>query len=370
MNGDTDALSAHRPCLRPDILISAPWLRGADTVHLVQDPVDGACFTVGLKEHFLISRLDGVRSTQEIADEYASAFGRRLSDAHWRRLLGLLVSRRLLTGSGALTVTAPTPTPPLTGTLYRGSLRLVADAEAASRQLHQAVRPLLRRWFVLPLIALCVGMEIVLAAEVPTLVSDTGWLLHQPAAVAAVFTLLWLSTVGHELAHGVSARHYGGSVSEIGLRWRLPVAIMYCRVDNYRFLARRRHQLVIGASGAFANLIFLLPFAIWWLVLGTDDPTRRFLSALLLLGSLQALVNFLPLPPMDGYTMLGNALRVDDYAPASGRYLRLRLRDRQSAATYSKQARLLYTAYGIGSFLLVIALAGALIAGAWHQFIR
>ncbi|MFG2925635.1 peptidase M50 [Streptomyces sp. NPDC048305] len=370
MSGDSSALPAHRPRLRPDILLSAPFLRGAETVHLVQDPVGGACFSVGPKEYFLISRLDGVRSTQEISDEYAATFGRLLSEAHWHRLLGLLGNRRLLTGSRPSATTSPLPSQPLTGTLYRGSLRLVADAEAASGRLHRTLRPLLRGRFVLPLLALCAVMEIVLATEVPTLVSDTWWTVQQPAALVAVFTLLWLSTVGHELAHGVSAKHYGGSVSEIGLRWRLPVVIMYCRVDNYRFLARRRHQLVIGASGAFANLIFLLPFAAWWLVLDVADPARRALSALLLLGSLQSLVNFLPLPPLDGYTMLGNALRVDDYAPASGRYLRLRLRDRQSAAAYPKRARLLYTAYGIGSFVLVLVLAGALIAGAWHQLIR
>ncbi|MFH8766346.1 peptidase M50 [Streptomyces althioticus] len=361
MSAHHGALSAHRPALRPDILLSPPLLRGPATVHLVKDPVDGSCFAVGPREYFLISRLDGKRSTREIEGEYAAAFGRRLGDAHWHRLLALLGSRRLLAGAEPPPVLPP-PASPFSGTLYRGSVRLVADADATTRKLHWALRPVLRAPSLLVLLVFCLAMEVMLAADAVVLARDTWWLFHQPMALLGVFTLLWLSTAGHELAHGVAAHHFGGTVGEIGLRWRLPVAIMYCRVGNYRFLPHRRQQLAIGAAGAFANLLFLLPFTAWWAVLEPADPMRRILSGLLLLGSCQALVNLLPLPPLDGYTMLGHALRVDDYAPQSGHYLRLRLRDRKAAAAYPERARLLYVAYAIGSSALVLVLTGAVTA--------
>ncbi|MGW8742429.1 peptidase M50 [Streptomyces sp. NPDC055794] len=364
MSAPHSSMSAHRPTLRPDVLLSAPLLRGPDTVHLVKDPVSGSCFTVGAKEFFLISRLDGNRTTQEIETEYAAAFGRRLGDAHWHQLLGLLGRRQLLAGAAPQPAVDSSSPSSFTGTLYRGSVRLVADADAATGTLHRLLRPLLRAPVLLVLLALCLGMEVVLAADSAQLARDTWWLFQHPAALLGVFTLLWLSTAGHELAHGVTARQFGGRVSEIGLRWRLPVAIMYCRVDNYRFLAHR-HQVAIGAAGAFANLLFLLPFTTWWAVLETADPTRRVLSGLLLLGSLQALVNLLPLPPLDGYTMLGHGLGVDEYAANSGRYLRLRLRDQQAAIAYPRRARVLYTAYGIGSSVLLLVLAGVVAMAAY-----
>ncbi|HET9383474.1 MAG TPA: peptidase M50 [Streptomyces sp.] len=352
-------VSTQRPRLRPDILLSRALLRGPATVHLIRDPVGGASFEVGPKEHFLISRLDGTRSLEEIGDAYAAAFGRRLGPANWRQLLGLLGTRGLLVGAPLPAHAAEPPAPALNGTLLRGTLRLVADADATTGRLHRTLRPLLRRPVLLPLLALCLAAGAVLAAGLGTLLDDTWWLFHRPVALVGVFTLLWLSTAGHELAHGIAARHYGGTVSEIGLRWRLPAMIMYCRVDNYRFLRSRGHQLVIGAAGAFANLLFLLPFTLWWALLETGDPTRRVLSGLLLLGSVQALVNLLPLPPLDGYTMLGHALGVTAYAPESGTYLRLRLRDRETAARYPHRARVLYTAYGIGSAVLVLLLVAA-----------
>lgn len=359
MSGD---VLAHRPRLRPEVLLSAPVLKGPATVHLIKDPVGGDAFEVGRKEFFLISRLDGSRSLEDIGEEYAGVFGRRLADANWRQLLGLLAARRLLAGMPAPQRTVPSREGPFTGGLLQGSVRLVADADATTARLHRILRPLLRAPVVTVLLVVCLGMEVALALEAGVLARETGHLLRQPVALLAVASLLWLSTAVHELAHGVAARHHGGTVGEIGLRWRLPIAIMYCRVDNYRYLASRRHQAVIAAAGAFANLLFLLPFAAWWAASGDGDPARPLLAGLLLLGSVQALVNLVPLPPLDGYTMLGHLLRVSNYASETGRYLRLRLRDPEAAAAYPRRAKVLYTAYGIGSCVLVCLIATALAA--------
>ncbi|MGW2271226.1 peptidase M50 [Streptomyces yangpuensis] len=361
----------HRPALRPEVLLSPPLLDGPATVHLVKDPVSGASFEIGPKEHFLVSRLDGSRSLAEIGTEYGRVFGRRLGEGNWQQLLALLGSRRLLAGGPD---PAPDPAPatgtsgkPLRGTLLRGTLRLVADADATTARLHRVLRPLLHPAVLGALLLGCLAMETVLAASLGELAGAFGWLLRHPAPLLAVATLMWLSTALHEFAHGIAARHVGGTVGEIGLRWRLPVAIMYCTVDNYRFLQRRRHQLAVAAAGAFANLLFLLPFWLWWAALPAgDDPTRRTLSALLLIGSAQALVNLIPLPPLDGYTMLGHGLRVTRLAPASSGYLRLRMRDRAAAAAYPPRARRLYLGYAVGSTALVLLLAAGLTGAVWY----
>ncbi|WP_327233323.1 M50 family metallopeptidase [Streptomyces sp. NBC_01317] len=357
-------LLSHRPALRPGILLSPALLHGPATVHLLKDPDGGAAFEVGVKEHFLISRLDGVRTLGEIGDAYAESFGKRLAEAHWGRLLGLLSARGLLAGApprrAAPDAGSTAPTGPFDGNPLRGTLRLVADANATTGRLHRLLGPALRAPVLLPVSGLLVAMEVLLATALPGLVRDTWWLFHQPVALVAVFTLLWLSTALHELAHGIAARKYGGTVSEIGLRWRLPMIVMYCTVDNYRYLRTRWHQCAVAGAGAFANLLYLLPFLAWWAALPSGDPTRRVLSGLLLLGSVQALVNLVPLPPLDGYALLGHVLRVTRLAPESGRYLRLRLRDRKAAALYPRRARALYLGYGVGSAVLVAAIVAAL----------
>ncbi|MFF4105019.1 peptidase M50 [Streptomyces sp. NPDC001903] len=358
-------LPEHRPALRPGILLSPPLLNGPAVVHLVKDPVSGASFEIGPKEFFLVSRLDGTRTLAEIGAAYGEAFGRRLGERNWQQLLALLGTRRLLAG-GPPPAAAKAAGPPRTGNLLRGTLRLVADADATTARLHRFLRPALHPAVLGLLLLGCLAMESVLAANAGALVRDLGWLASHPAPLLAVATLLWLSTVLHEFAHGIAARHVGGTVGEIGLRWRLPVAIMYCTVDNYRYLRRRRDQLAVAAAGAFANLLFLLPFFGWWTALAPGDATGRVLGALLLLGSAQALVNLVPLPPLDGYTMLGHALRVTRLAPAGSAYVRLRLRDRAAAAGYPARARRIYLGYAVGSAVLVLLAACALAAAAWY----
>ncbi|MER7763793.1 peptidase M50 [Streptomyces sp. NPDC097619] len=367
--GAPGSLLEHRPALRADVLLSPPLLNGPATVHLVKDPVSGAAFEIGPKEHFLVSRLDGRRSLAEIGAAYGAAFGRRLDERNWQQLLALLGSRRLLAG-GPAPAAPERSAQPWEGTLLRGRVRLVADADAATARLHRWLRPVLHPVPMALLLAVCLGMEGLLTARAGRLVEDLVWVFGQPAALLGVATLLWLSTALHEFAHGIAARHTGGTVGEIGLRWRLPVAIMYCRVDNYRYLPRRRDQAAVAGAGAFANLLFLLPFCGWWLLLPAADPTARTLSVLLLLGSAQALVNLVPLPPMDGYALLGHALRVTRLAPAGAAYARLRMRDRTAAAAYPARARRIYLGYTVGSAVLVLLLLAAAVTGGWYAVTR
>ncbi|MFI5999403.1 peptidase M50 [Streptomyces sp. NPDC051366] len=359
-------LLEHRPALRPGILLSPPLLNGPTVVHLVKDPVSGASFEIGPKEFFLVSRLDGTRTLAEIGVAYGETFGRRLGERNWQQLLTLLGTRRLLAGGPPPPEAKAADRPQRTGNLLRGTLRLVADADATTARLHRFLRPALHPAVLVLLLVVCLAMEGVLAASAGELVRSLRWLVTHPVPLLTVATLLWLSTLLHEFAHGIAARHVGGTVGEIGLRWRLPVAIMYCTVDNYRHLRSRRDQLAVAGAGAFANLLFLLPFFGWWTALAPGDATGRVLGALLLLGSAQALVNLVPLPPLDGYTMLGHALRVTRLAPAGSAYLRLRLRDRAAAAAYPVRARRIYLGYAIGSAVLVLLAACALTAAVWY----
>ncbi|MGW4305209.1 metalloprotease [Streptomyces californicus] len=401
MSAAPGALAAYRPALRPRVLLSDPLLDGAATVHLIKDAETGSSFKVGPKEHFLIARMDGERSLAEIGEEYAGEYGRRLGDAHWKRLLGLLGAKGLLAAgtdaspgpstapppgatvspgapaavppgaaaSGRATASGP-PAPaapvPEKRTLLRGSLPLVADADATTARLHRAVGFLLAPAVLAPLLALTLAMEAVVLVRAGELLLAVRGLLANPVLLTGTAVLLWVSTALHELAHGVVARHHGGRVSEIGLRWRLPAVIMYCTVDDYLYFGTRRHRIATAAAGAVMNLIFLLPFCALWLFAPLDDATHEAFAALLLLGSVQALVMLVPLPPLDGYRIASQLAGATGLAASTGVYLRLALRRSPEAAGYPRRARIAYPAYaGATALVLACALAAA-VAGVHH----
>ncbi|MFB6502583.1 MULTISPECIES: M50 family metallopeptidase [unclassified Streptomyces] len=363
-----DALAEYRPELRPHVLLSEALLQGAATVHLIKDTDSGGSFRVGPKEHFLIARMDGERSLREIGEEYAREYGRRLDGARWQQILRMLGSRGLLAGAPAAAPAAPRPEPaePPRRGLLRGSVRLVADADATTARLHRAVGFLLVPGSLVPLLALVVAMEAVVLLNAGQLLVDAWESFTNPVLLVGIATLLWFSTALHELAHGVVARHHGGTVAEIGLRWRLPVIIMYCTVDNYLYLGSRRQRVDTALAGAVMNLLFLLPFCALWLFAPLDAATHDALGALLLLGSVQAFAMLIPLPPLDGYRIVSQLCGATDLAASTGAYLRLAVRRDPAAAAYPRRARTVYLAYGLGSVLVLVLIIGTVVAAARH----
>ncbi|MFF9509507.1 M50 family metallopeptidase [Streptomyces sp. NPDC014724] len=379
MSAAADALAEYRPALRPRVLLSDALLDGAATVHLIKDTDSGSSFRVGPKEHFLIARMDGERSLREIGEEYAREYGRRLDGARWQQILRMLGTRGLLAGADAPTPAGPAapagsaapatlparPAEPARGVLS-GSVRLVADADATTARLHRAVGFLLAPGWLVPLLVLVVAMEVVVALHVGELLVDARELFTNPVLLTGAATLLWFSTALHELAHGVVARHHGGTVAEIGLRWRLPVVIMYCTVGNYLYLGSRWQRIHTALAGAVMNLLFLLPFCALWMFAPLDTATHDALGALLLLGSAQAIAMLVPFPPLDGYRIVSQLCGATGLAASTGTYLRLVARRDPAAADYPRRARTAYLGYGLGSVLVLVLILAAVVAAAHH----
>ncbi|MEV8452631.1 M50 family metallopeptidase [Streptomyces sp. NPDC052095] len=368
--GAAPGLAEYRPALGPQVLLSDALLQGAATVHLIKDTAAGGSFRVGPKEHFLIARMDGSRTLAELGEEYAKEYGRRLDGARWQQILRMLGTRGLLAGAPApapasTAEVAAAPERPERG-LLKGSIRLVADADATTDRLHRAVGFLLVPGLLLPLLALVLAMEVLVAVRIGELLDVTKELFTNPVLLVGAATLLWFSTALHELAHGVVARHHGGTVAEIGLRWRLPVIIMYCTVDNYLYLGTRWQRIQTAVAGAVMNLLFLLPFCALWLFAPLDTATHDALGALLLLGSVQALAMLVPLPPLDGYRIASQLCGATELAASTLAYLRLAARRDPAAGDYPRPARAAYRAYGLAAVLALAALAAAVVAAARH----
>jgi putative peptide zinc metalloprotease protein len=339
------ALLAARPRLHGDVLLSRPLLRGPAEVCLVKDLRTGRAFEVAGKEQFLLRRLDGTRSLGEIGEDYARTFGRRLAEAHWQQLLTLLYGRGLLAagpdaqGGGGRPATLPL-------------------IEAC----HRRVRFALTRPVVLPLAGLVLAMLVVLALHAGELAHGGWWLLRHARWLVAAVALAGVSAALHELAHGVVARHFGASVTRVSL------VTLHCQVDDYLYLHSRGRQVAIALVGALVNAAVLLPLAAAWLAVQPGTAPRQALAGLLLVGAVQALVNLVPLPPLDGYRALGHALRTSRLATESRRFLRLAAAGAvgrgAGLAAYPRRARLVYTGYGLLAIGLYAAvLTGVLLAG-------
>ncbi|MFJ8580839.1 metalloprotease [Micromonospora sp. NPDC093277] len=332
-------LLAKRPRLRADLLFSRPLRRGPATVYLIKDRTRGRAFEIAEKEQFLFRRLDGVRSLAEITDEYAAEFGRRLNDDHWVRLLWLLHERGLLSADATESVATP------------------GDAR------HAAVRWWARRlrWTLHPgLFALLCGI-VAAALAVVALQLGSLWPAARPAftdptSLVALALLAWIGAALHEFAHALAAVHFGATVKRINL------VTLTCQIEDYLYLPRRSQQVMIAAAGGLANGLVLL-FLAGVLAVVPDGRTPGLLSAYLLVGAAQTLINFIPLPPLDGYKIASHLLGMLDLAPESRRYLwtaprRLLLR---TAPRYPRPAAIWLGLYGAWWLIAVATVAAVMI---------
>nr|WP_209311018.1 peptidase M50 [Streptomyces spiramenti] len=345
--------------MRETLLVGDPVLHGARTVHLVKDPDSGRSFELGVKEHFLVSRMDGSRTLEELGADYAAAYGKRLGDGHWGSLLSMLGSRGLLDGSPAPAAPAAEPAEERGNGVLSGSVRMVADAPRTAARLHAAVRPLLSRPAVVLLLLVSLAPVAAVAARFDDVAAGTARTFTEPAMLFALVALVWLSTALHELAHGVTAHHAGGRVGEIGLRWRLPVVIMYCTVEDFAHLPSTGRRVAVAAAGAVVNLLFLLPFLALWLLAPLDGLTADLLAALLLIGVVQAMMMLLPIPPLDGYKIVEQWTRSAQLAASARTWMMLRVRRDPAATAYPARARRVYGGY----VALVLASLALLAAG-------
>lgn len=287
-----------RPRFRPDVRLSAPLLERGRWVHLMLDPVTNAQMRIGRKEHFIISRLDGRHTLEQIGEAYADRFGSRLGERQWQQILGLLYGRALMADGPAPVVTKNADV--AASTLLAGSVLLVPY----TGRVPATVTRFLRRpsaWAVL--LAAAASLLSVIVVQLPEFGRDTRALATRPAELIAVVLAVWLSFCLHEMAHGLAATALGGTVVGIGVRWRLPAVWLYCGIPDLRLMPSRAGQAAAAGAGVLANVLVLVPVYLAWLLVPAR-PVHSTLGALLLVGMLAGLVNLVPVPPFDGYTII------------------------------------------------------------------
>jgi ABC-type multidrug transport system ATPase subunit len=358
------ARTGQAPARRQDLVIGPALLLGPVRVRVVKDPCNGRGHELGPREYFVLCRLDGISTLEQIGAAYAAEFGRRLGDAAWGQLLGLFAARGLLeTGHdrGAAPASAGPPVRPRG--LLRGEI-VLGHPSGFLRRLERSLHPVLRRGVLLPLAVGLIAMEAILLARLPALVREAIGIYHQPSLIGGVFALSWGLVVLHEMAHGLAGVRCGSDAPQIGLRWYLPRVSFYCLVEDVELLPAGARVAIAGA-GLLADLATMIPFLALWLGLPPHDPTRVAAAAVLVLINTRVLYNLLPLPGLDGYHMLNHVLGATRLAESSLRYTRLLVRRDEARLRYPRRAAWLYLGYAAlfaCSVAAVLAAAAAIFA--------
>ena len=358
------------PRLRSDVVLGPGLHLGRRIVHRVKDPRTACYYRIGEREHFIMRLMDGEHTLEDIGRAYNDEYDRTLGPDNWRQMFTLLGRYQLLDANVDQTVLdrirsnrAAKQTDRPNSWLSRSWVLVHPDQVCAA--LADRLSFAFHRAFVIPALVLVVLAQIMVWAHTGRLVADAtshvGWQVVAPVTLL----LAWLITMVHELAHGAACRHFGGEVTEIGVRWRFPLLAPYCRTDDIVLFHRRTARVGTAFAGIFVGLLAMLPVLAWWWFSAEGGMSRSMAAGLLLFGSGGSLVALMPFMQLDGYVMLTHSLDVADLRAETHQFWRLQMHrqrpeSREALSAYPSRLAKAYTLYGLASLFTLIAVYCAL----------
>lgn len=310
---------------------------GDDGKCVVKDLQRQTYFRLGEKERFLLELLDGHRTRQEVRIAYESRFDAELQDDDLDDFLELARTRGLLESTDAAGIgasvespprRAPEPAPPTAARPVAPPTAPVKPARPAPRgqsilawrkslfdpdRLFTWLEPKLRFFWTR-------GFLIVSAVSIATAVAVV-WLNRAALAENVVDGLHWkmlafgaLALLGitalHEAAHGLTCKHYGGEVHEVGFLLIFFMPAFFCNVSDAWLLPSRRQRLAVTFAGGYFEL-FLWSLAVFVWRTTMQGTLLSYCAGLVVsVSGMRVLFNFTPFIKLDGYYLLSDALGI------------------------------------------------------------
>ncbi|HEU0011897.1 MAG TPA: efflux RND transporter periplasmic adaptor subunit [Verrucomicrobiae bacterium] len=310
--------------LRNDLLVSRHG-RADGSFFVIKDPATDRFFRFGETEHFIAQQFDGATPVETVRQRVEERFGATLTPEMLERFIERLRGLGLLTGEQAQTRQRPGRRRRIAGDLF--CLRFKAiDPDRLLERMAPALRFLFTPTFVASSAAfiLCaVGITIGHWGE---MMRELRELLRFESLVVA-WGICFVVIVAHEFAHGLTCKHFGGKVREMGFLLLYFQPAFFCNVSDAWLFPSKAHRLWVTFAGAYFELfIWALATVVWRVTdLGT---TFNYLAVVVVATSgIKTFFNLNPLIKLDGYYLLSDALDVPNLRRKAFAWLRGRLKN-------------------------------------------
>jgi putative peptide zinc metalloprotease protein len=137
-----------------------------------------------------------------------------------------------------------------------------------------------------------------------------------------LIVLIAVMTV-HEFAHGITLKHYGGKVEEMGVMLLYFIPALYCNVSD-AWMLKKRERIFVSLAGGYIQLFLWAVATILWRVLAPETLASRICLISIMFNGVFSFFNFNPLIRLDGYYILSDFLEVPNLRPKALTYLKHR----------------------------------------------
>ncbi|HYZ86172.1 MAG TPA: efflux RND transporter periplasmic adaptor subunit [Bryobacteraceae bacterium] len=336
------------PKLRDDVAICRQET-SAGAFFIIKDPITGDFFRVREPEQYIARQLDGETPIDVVRQRVEQRFDAALSPNSLNDFIKTLGSIGLLETGETGERRVPGRPRRSSGTLLYLRWRLFDP-----HRLFSYLEPRLR-WMFTPL-SLLVSAAVIMMAVATMVGSWDEYVeglrqLYQLATIPLLVVLSFLLVSLHECGHGLTCRHFGGEVHEVGFLLIYFQPALYCNVSDAWLFPERSKRMWVGFAGPYFELFLWAIAVTTWRI--ADPETWISTSALIVMttSGIKTLFNFNPLLKLDGYYLLSDYLELPNLRSKAFRHIGDSLKRFVGVATVEKEIpareRRIYTIYGL-----------------------
>ena len=353
--------------LRPDLVVQPQFYEGM-THYVIKDPLALKYFRFKIEEYFLLQQFDGKLTLQEVkkaferkyrpqtisiedltrfvaqlheagiihidSNEQAKVLIRRRKKNRWRKVWAFLAN--------ILFIKIP-----------------IIDPERLLTRMYPYFRWIFTRTFVtisvtsmLLAITLVVSQWKLFYDKLPDFESFFNWW-----TIMSFWVCLAVVKIIHEFGHGLTAKHFGGEVHEMGILFLVLTPALYCDVTDSWLLPNKWRRIWISAAGIYVEC-FLASIAtfVWWY--STAGLLNSLAMATMFICSVNTILfNANPLLRYDGYYVLADWLEIPNLRIKSTQFFGYLIQEKVLGLEIPVQSylprsrRILFVTYSVASYV-------------------
>ena len=306
--------------LRPDLIVQPQFYEGM-THYVIKDPIALKYFRFKIEEYFLLQQFDGKQNLQDV---------KRIFERKYRpqtiTVDDLLRFASQLHEAGIAQIDSPDQAQALVrrrkknqwkkAWQFLANILYIKIPVVDPEKMLTGMYPYFRWMYTTGFIAFSVGMMLAaltlvasqyntFAARLPDFQSFFNW-----RTIIYFWCSLAIVKVIHEFGHGLTAKHFGGEVHEMGMLFLVLTPALYCDVTDSWLLPNKWKRIWISAAGIYVECFLAsLTTFVWW------NTEQGLLNSLCLATMFICSVNTIlfnanPLLRYDGYYVMSDYLEI------------------------------------------------------------
>ena len=322
--------------LRPDLIIIKQFYEGR-TFYVVKDPISLQYFRLTAEDYFLATLFDGKRSMRQVRAAYVEKFPYLRLDfseeeiservSRFANDLGLL---QFLCVQGATLKPRYEAIKQSKRRQKGGFYKFVNNVFFARYSIFDPDKLFGRMakpvWWIWTKQAHWISIVMIALAffVVYQQYDSAGAMMSRFFSLNNIF-LIWVTTIIiksiHELGHGLTCKHFGGEVHEVGVMLLVFTPYFFVNVSDSWVLPDRNKRILISAAGIYVELVLASAATFLWAIV-QPGPLKQILWNVMIISSVSTVIfNANPLMRFDGYYIMTDWIEVPNLSTKSRAFI-------------------------------------------------